>query len=47
VTYKVTHAVLFFAELNNLLDQRHIAPLGYVSTPFAARVGLRITLGRE
>ena len=47
VTYNVTHAVIFYTQLSNLLDERHIAPLGYLSTPFAARVGLRLRLGRE
>ncbi len=46
-TYNVTHAVVFFTQLDNLLDQRHIAPLGYLSTPFVIRVGLRVRLGRE
>jgi vitamin B12 transporter len=47
VTYNVTHAVIFYSQLSNLLDERHIAPVGYVSTPFAARLGLRIRLGHE
>jgi iron complex outermembrane receptor protein/vitamin B12 transporter len=46
-TYNVTHAVVFFTQLDNLLDQRHIAPIGYLSTPFLIRAGLRVRLGRE
>ena len=46
-TYNITQAIMFFAQLNNLLDQRHIAPIGYVSTPFLIRAGLRIRLGHE
>jgi iron complex outermembrane receptor protein/vitamin B12 transporter len=46
-TYNVSHAVVFFTQLDNLLDQRHIAPIGYLSTPFLIRLGLRVRLGRE
>jgi iron complex outermembrane receptor protein/vitamin B12 transporter len=46
-TYNVTHAVTLFTQLTNLLDNRHIAPLGYDSTPFLIRAGLRIRIGRE
>ena len=46
-TYNVTHAITFYTQLNNLLDERHIAPVGYVSTPFLIRAGLRLRLGHE
>jgi iron complex outermembrane receptor protein/vitamin B12 transporter len=47
LAFNVTHAITLFTQLDNLADSRHIAPLGYLSTPFSARVGLRIRLGRE
>jgi len=43
----VTSHITLYGELDNLLDQRHIAPIGYLSTPFSARAGVRIRLGRE
>ena len=46
-TYNVTHAITLFTQMTNLLDQRHIAPIGFLSTPFVVRTGLRIRLGHE
>ncbi|MFZ0661668.1 MAG: TonB-dependent receptor [Acidobacteriaceae bacterium] len=34
-----------YAQLDNLLSQQHITPIGYTSLPFNTRVGLRFTLG--
>src|SRR6185437_4559760 len=34
-----------YGQLNNLLSQQHISPIGYTSLPANARVGLRFTLG--
>lgn len=34
-----------YGQLDNLLSQQHIAPIGYTSLPFNMRVGLRFTLG--
>jgi iron complex outermembrane receptor protein/vitamin B12 transporter len=47
VSYNITHAITAFTQLNNLADSRHIAPLGYLSTPFTIRAGVRIRIGRE
>jgi vitamin B12 transporter len=47
LSYNITHAITAFTQLNNLADDRHIAPIGYLSTPFAIRAGLRIRIGRE
>jgi hypothetical protein len=38
---------MLFGQLDNLFDQRRIAPAGYVSTPFVACAGIRVRLGRE
>ncbi len=45
--YALSHSITVFTQLSNLLDNRHIAPIGYLSTPFQFRAGLRIRLGRE
>ncbi len=47
ITLTLTRHITLFSELNNLLDSRHIAPIGYLSTPFGAQIGLRLRLGRE
>jgi iron complex outermembrane receptor protein/vitamin B12 transporter len=36
-----------YAQAENLTDNQHIAPIGYVSLPFNARVGLKLQWGRE
>jgi len=46
-SYDVTHVITVYSQLTNLMDDRHIAPIGYLSTPFGARVGVRLRLGRE
>jgi iron complex outermembrane receptor protein/vitamin B12 transporter len=43
----VTRHVTFLTQLTNLTDSRHIAPIGYLSTPFLVQTGLRIRIGRE
>jgi vitamin B12 transporter len=44
-TLKVTSWLSIYTQLDNLLTQKHIAPIGYPSLPFNARTGLRFTLG--
>ena len=46
-TYTVSRRITAFTQLTNLFDDRHIAPIGYTSTPFLIRTGLRIRLGGE
>ncbi len=46
-TYAVSHSITAYTQLNNLFDNRNIAPIGYVSTPFQLRAGLRLRLGHE
>ena len=46
-TYAFTRHLTVYTQLTNLLDNRQMAPLGYLSTPFLIRTGLRIRLGRE
>lgn len=46
-SYNMTHALTVFSQFTNLLDARHVAPIGYLSTPFGIRVGVRVRVGRE
>jgi iron complex outermembrane receptor protein/vitamin B12 transporter len=46
-TYAATHRVSVFAELNNLLSQQHIGPIGYPSLPFTFRTGLKVRVGGD
>ena len=46
-TYKVSDRIGVYTQLDNLLSQQHVSPIGYLSTPFNARGGVRITLGRN
>jgi iron complex outermembrane receptor protein/vitamin B12 transporter len=44
-TYAANHHVSVFAELNNLLSQQHIGPIGYPALPFNFRAGLKVRVG--
>ncbi|MGC2163869.1 MAG: TonB-dependent receptor plug domain-containing protein, partial [Silvibacterium sp.] len=44
-TYTVTSWLGIYAQLDNLLSQQHITPIGYTSQPFNMRAGLRFTFG--
>ncbi|MBV8114507.1 MAG: TonB-dependent receptor, partial [Silvibacterium sp.] len=35
-----------YAQVDNLLSQQHISPIGYTSLPFNIRAGLRFTIGK-
>ncbi len=45
-TYQVSNRIGVYTQLDNLLSQQHISPVGYLSTPMTARGGVRITLGK-
>jgi iron complex outermembrane receptor protein/vitamin B12 transporter len=47
VIYNATYRLALYTQLDNLADSRHLAPIGYVSTPFLLRAGVRFRLGRE
>ena len=47
VIYRATDHVSVFTQLDNLLGQQHIGPIGYPGLPFAFRSGLKIRLGGE
>ncbi len=46
-TYRVRSGVSVFAQLENLLNDQHIAPIGYPSLPLTVRAGLKVRLGGE
>jgi vitamin B12 transporter len=47
VSFVFTRHITVITQLTNLSDNRHIAPIGFLSTPFLIRTGLRIRLGGE
>ncbi len=46
-TYSATGHILVFTELDNLLNNQHIGPIGYPGLPLTFRAGLKIRIGRE
>jgi iron complex outermembrane receptor protein/vitamin B12 transporter len=44
-SYRLRSWVDIFAQAENLLDNQHIAPIGYPSLPFTIRTGLRLRWG--
>ena len=47
LTYSATQRVQAFTQLDNLLSQQHIGPIGYPGLPFTIRAGLKVRLGGE
>jgi vitamin B12 transporter len=47
LTYAVKRRVTVFSELDNLLGQQHMGPIGYPALPFTVRAGLKIRVGGE
>jgi iron complex outermembrane receptor protein/vitamin B12 transporter len=46
LTYAVKR-ITIFTELDNLLSQQHIGPIGYPALPFTVRAGLKLRIGGE
>ena len=44
-TYNATRYVAVFTQLDNLLSQQHIGPIGYPGLPFTIRAGMKIRIG--
>ena len=44
-SFQLTNWLGIYAQANNLLDDQHIAPIGYPSLPFNVRAGLRVAWG--
>jgi iron complex outermembrane receptor protein/vitamin B12 transporter len=47
LTYTVKKRVTVFTELDNLLSQQHIGPIGYPALPFTVQGGLKVRIGGE
>ena len=47
LTYAVEKRVTAFTELDNLLGQQHIGPIGYPGLPFTIRAGLKVRIGGD
>lgn len=46
-TYVVGHGVSAFTQLENLLNDQHIGPIGYPGLPLTVRAGLKVRFGGE
>ena len=46
-TYAITRHVIAFTQLENLLSQQHIGPIGYPSLPFTIRSGFKLRIGGQ
>ena len=46
-TYEVRHGLTIFTQLDNLLNNQHIGPIGYPGLPFTVRGGLKVRLGGD
>jgi iron complex outermembrane receptor protein/vitamin B12 transporter len=44
-TYALKHGFTYFAQINNLLNDQHIGPIGYPGLPLTFRTGLKLRLG--
>ena len=44
-TYTANKYITVFAQLDNLLSQQHIGPIGYPGLPFTFRAGMKIRIG--
>lgn len=47
VQYSLRPRIKLFSEMNNLLSQQHIGPIGYPALPFTIRAGLKFRLGGD
>ncbi len=47
LSFAATHHLTLFTELDNLLSQQHIGPIGYPALPFTAQGGIRYRFGGD
>ncbi|MGP8260041.1 MAG: TonB-dependent receptor plug domain-containing protein [Acidobacteriaceae bacterium] len=47
LTYAVKKRITAFTELDNLVSQQHIGPIGYPGLPFTIRTGLKLRIGGD
>jgi vitamin B12 transporter len=46
-TYALKHGFTYFAQINNLLDDRRIGPIGFPGLPLTFQTGLKLRLGGD
>ena len=46
-TYQVRHNIQIFTQIDNLLNNQHIGPIGYPGLPLTFRTGLKFRLGGD
>jgi iron complex outermembrane receptor protein/vitamin B12 transporter len=46
-TYSWKHGITYFAQVDNLLNDQHIGPIGYPGLPLSFRTGLKLRLGGD
>lgn len=46
-TWQFRPQLAFFTQMNNLLGQQHMGPIGYPALPFNFRVGVKLRLSRD
>ncbi len=47
LTYALKSRVTAFTELDNLLSQQHVGPIGYPGLPFTIRAGFKVRIGGD
>ena len=47
VMYRFRPRITVFTEMDNLLSQQHIGPIGYPSLPFTVRAGMKVRIGGD
>ncbi|MDP9037886.1 MAG: TonB-dependent receptor plug domain-containing protein [Acidobacteriota bacterium] len=47
LTYALRPRVKLFTQMDNLLNQQHIGPIGYPGLPFTIRAGLKVRVGGD
>lgn len=46
-TYNLRHGLLVFTQLENLLNDQHIGPIGFPGLPLTVRAGVKVRLGGD
>ena len=47
ITYAVRPRIVVFSQLDNLLNNQHIGPIGYPGLPFTVRAGVKVRIGGD
>ena len=46
-SFQIVDDIAVYAQLNNLVSDQHIGPIGYPSLPFTFRAGVRLHIGHQ